>query len=96
MTGERSVQIGHDAQGNILVTGDDNPIYVLLGQDLPPDLLAQLQNGTRRVQDLPEAVPLPTLILHIAPLADDAGTWQLTATIPGTADPPRTWIRPLP
>jgi pimeloyl-ACP methyl ester carboxylesterase len=78
-----AVQIGRDAQGNVVIAGDNNQLFVLLGVTaLPQEQLTQLTSGKLEPQDIPEAIPLPTLTLRIAS-APEPGTWTLTAERPG-------------
>lgn len=83
MAADQHIQIGHDTQGNILVTGDDNRVYVFPGiTELTPEILAQLQSGVHTMQDAPGAVPLPLLTLRISSHDTASTTWTVTSVYP--------------
>ena len=92
MTEQRSVTIGRDAQGNLIVTGDNNRVFVFFKEPTAA-LLAQLESGVLKPEALPEAVPLPTLVLRIASATDPA-QWTVAADYPGVDS--TTWTRPAP
>ena len=78
MPPDRSVHIGHDAQGNVIVTGDGNRVYVFPGiTALTAETIAALQSGRLDPADLGGAVPLPTLTLRIGSVAADGALWHL-------------------
>lgn len=79
MNAERSIHIGHDAHGCVMVTGDNNRVYVFPGiTQLSPELIGRIKTGEVQPEDIPGAVPLPTLTLQIA-FADAARTtWSVT------------------
>src|SRR5690349_13377428 len=90
MAADRHIQIGHDAQGNVLVTGDDNRVYVFPGiTALPPELRAQLQSGVHTLQDAPGAVPLPLLTLRVSAHATASTSWTVTSLYPEGEHEPR-------
>ncbi len=80
MSDGRNVEIGQDASGNAIVTGDNNLTFVLVGvEKVPDELLVALNTRRLKPVDLPGAVPLPALTLAIA-FADDARTqWRINA-----------------
>ena len=83
MAADRHVQIGHDAQDNVIITGDHGRVYVFPGlTELSPALLAQLDSGTLTLQDEPTAVPLPSLTLRIAYGDAQRTTWTVTPVYP--------------
>src|SRR5882724_12046503 len=83
MAADRHVQIGHDAQGNVIVTGDNGRVYVFPGiTALSPELLAQLNNGALTLQEEPTAVPLPSLVLRIDYGDEQRTTWTIARCIP--------------
>src|SRR5262245_35437228 len=96
--GERNVTIGRDAHGNVIVTGDNNTLYVFPGvTKLPADLVIKLRQGLVELDSLAEAVPLPTMTLTIT--FADAGREQWRVIAAGAAVPvaaaslvPAPWI----
>ncbi len=81
MNGERQVHIGHDAHGNVIITGDDNRVYVFPGiTELTAELIAQLEGGVLKAQDVPGAVPLPTLTLSIGYADEARSAWEIAAS----------------
>ena len=83
MAADRHVQIGHDAQGNVIITGDNGRVYVFPGiTALSPELLAQLDNGALTLQEEPTAVPLPSLILRLDYGDEQRTTWTITPVYP--------------
>ncbi|MBL8398251.1 MAG: CHAT domain-containing protein [Candidatus Accumulibacter sp.] len=86
------------ATGNILVqggqygisaTGDHNINYqiIVATEEQAQALLAELKEGRRKIEQIPGAVPLPTLILDISPVADRAPpVWRVVTRQPA-ADP---------
>jgi CHAT domain len=83
MAADRHVQIGHDAQGNVIITGDNGRVYVFPDiTALSPELLAQLDSGTLTLQEEPTAVPLPSLILRIDYDDEQRTTWTITPAYP--------------
>jgi hypothetical protein len=67
-------------QYGVCVTGDHNVSYqiVLADRDQLETLLAEIKQGTRTVEHVPQAVPLPTLVLHIAAMPDTSPSrWRL-------------------
>ena len=95
MANGRNVQIGRDAQGNVIVTGDGNVFYLFL-REPSAELLERLRAGQVKVAEIAEAVPLPTLTLAIAFADDERRHWRITARRPNaeplgrTADVP--WL----
>jgi AAA ATPase domain/CHAT domain len=83
MAADRHVQIGHDAPGNVIITGDNGRVYVFPGiTALSPAWLAQLDSGALTLQEEPTAVPLPSLILRIAYGDAQRTTWTITSVYP--------------
>ena len=97
MNAARSVTIGRDARGNAIVTGDNNVVYVFYGiSELPADLVARLESGAVRAQELPEAVPLPTLVLSIAFTDEKRAEWEMASREPASEGEPARRTGPTP
>ena len=80
MTADRGITIGRDAFGNVLVTGDNNLTFVLIGTNsVPEELLAALRAGRIKPAELPGAVPLPALTLNISFVDTARLQWQIAA-----------------
>jgi hypothetical protein len=79
MSEDRSIHIGHDANGCVMITGNDNRVYVFPGVTrLTAEIIARLQAGQLDPGDIPGAVPLPTLTLRIAFADADRTLWSIT------------------
>ena len=75
-----AVTIGRDAFGNAIITGDNNQTFVFYGlKELPSELIADIESGRKRAADVPEAVPLPALILAINFEDDTRTQWKIAA-----------------
>jgi len=77
MTGNREITISGDAQGNQIIQGDHNVVYVIYAGAAPsPQVLDSIQRGEIPLDSVPEAVPLPTLTLKISLKSDE---WTITS-----------------
>jgi hypothetical protein len=95
--GDRTVTIGRDASGSVIVTGEHNVVYVLPGvAELSAELIEKLQSGALRPQQLPEAVPYPTLNLRLEFVDDARCDWAIVSSRPGHKDEPIERIEPTP
>jgi tetratricopeptide (TPR) repeat protein len=77
----------YGAQYGVCVTGSDNVVYQILVADQTQlqALLAELKAGRRAVEQVPQAVPLPTLIVSIGVPAD--GQWRVACRRPPVEEP---------
>jgi tetratricopeptide (TPR) repeat protein len=72
-------------QHGVCVTGDHNVVYQIVMSDKAQldTVLAEIQARTRNVEDVPEAVPLPTLVLQVETVAGAApARWRLACRRP--------------
>ena len=72
-------------QYGVCVIGDHNVTYqiVVATQEQAAALLAELKEGRRKIEQVPQAAPLPTLVLQITPIANSSPSrWQLTCRHP--------------
>ena len=77
----------YGAQYGVCVTGKDNVVYQILVADQTQlqALLAEIKAGRRTVEQVPQAVPLPTLIVSIGVPA--AGQWRVACRRPPVEEP---------
>ena len=72
-------------QHGVCLVGDHNITYQIVLADRAhlEALLAEIKQGTRKVEQVPEAVPLPTLVLQVATAAETTPPrWRLTCRHP--------------
>lgn len=93
--GSRFVQIGRDADGNIIVTGDANRVFVFPGvNELSRELLERIEHGELRPDETPGALPLPALTLRIESDSHEAGQWRVIPLAAAEEGKPRTVVPP--
>ena len=83
-------------QYGVCVTGDHNVTYqiVVATQEQAAALLAELKEGRRKIEQVPQAAPLPTLVLQITPVANSSPSrWQLTCRHPAAG--PDEPVKPI-
>ncbi|MCH8147692.1 MAG: CHAT domain-containing protein, partial [Planctomycetes bacterium] len=91
MAADRSVKFEKDAHGNVVVTGDNNHVYVFSAPP-PEEVLRALETGKLKPEDVPEAVPQPTLTLRISFADEKRESWTVTVT----SSPTREHAVPVP
>jgi hypothetical protein len=90
MPDNRKVQIGRDAKGNAIVTGDGNAFYLFLTEP-STELLGRLRTGEAKLAEIAEAIPLPALTLAIEFDGNEGRHWTIKAKRPDKKKPtPRT------
>src|SRR3954462_84145 len=93
--GERGVEIGGDANGAVIATGDGNFIFPGV-KVLSVEVVEAIRRGTLKPADAEGAVPLPTLVLRIAFVRGGQNEWDITATRPGPKEGSVTRRLPVP
>jgi hypothetical protein len=103
MAGAQDIEIGGDAKGSPFVSGRENTVqisyttYAFYGAgERAPELIEKLKSGALKPADIPEAVPLPTLILELAFLDREHREWRVTVHRPSDNGEPETRNLPTP
>jgi len=66
MSEDPRMNVKQDASGNIIITGANNVVYcIYAGAEPGQEVIEQIQTGKADLESIPEAVPLPTMILKI-------------------------------